>query len=491
MREVETPEGSRVPANDLQKSEGRNIRRPGEPREFALDVLVDGQPVRRDARVVCTATDLQVDADRLALDSVFWVSRRAGLVLLFSRDRTLALLGKSGDLEEIARAIERGSDRAAQRLLLQPLTREVVVCTAGTAVSGRIGEARVSGLHLAVFTQRGLHLFARDRQHSVEWPVDRVGEISPAPREHGRGALKLDGDRVSLTLRYLFPEEIHAIARVARRRPRPVARQDGAIEMFARGEVAPPPPAELPEFALSAEALDEACRRAAGGVIVPAPLGARFDESFFQRHFLDLGEIALGPLMLRKSAAAGAGTLQRAVEALGAEELRQDAAAAFHGAADHLFEVFRGAVERILAEKRLGREEGREALATPEDRARVDAAMDDHMADLDPLFARVLARQHLLHQRLQALEHAVPEAEDTGVEEAAAEWRAELVRLDRAYGRAWSELLEEIASLWTERLLPRLERLAVARRRLSEGARLAILATATFVVLAGLAIWLL
>lgn len=460
------------------------------PREFVLDVLVDGTPVRRGVAVSYSDTHLRVADQQLALDTVFWVSRRAGLVLLFARKVTVALLGRSGDLEELARAVERGSDRAAQRSLLQPLTREVVVCTAGTAVSGALGDTRVSGLHLAVFTQRGLHLFARSRSHSIEWPVSRVGELGTGPGERGRGGLRLTSDHVSLTLRYLFPEEIQAVARVATRAPEPAPEPAGALEMFARGEVAPPPPARLPEFAVSAEALTDACRDAAADVRVDPTLATRFGPGFFDRHFKDLGEIALGPLMLRQSAAAGASSLARAVEALDADRLREDAVAAFRAAGDHLFDVYGGAVERLLAERRIDREATLAVRAGAEDRDRLDASLESIVRVLDPTFERVLARQHLLLQRLQAHEHAPPDAEDTGVEEAADEWRSDLLALDRAYGAAWSDLIREVAGTWSERFLPRLVELsAMPRQRLSEGARLAILAAVTFVVVAVLAIW--
>ncbi len=481
-----------VSVEDVQTRVGRGGRGEGESREFVLDVLVDGSPVRRNARVAYSDDHLRVDDQQLPLDTVFWVSRRAGLVLLFARKVTLALLGRSGDLEELARAVERGSDRAAQRSLLQPLTREVVVCTAGTAVSGSIGDTRVSGLHLAVFTQRALHLFAGSRSHSIEWPVGRVGQLGSAPGERGRGGLRLTSDRLSLTLRYLFPEEIQAVARVATRPPAPPPEPDSSLEMFARGEVAPPPPPKLPEFAVSAEVLREACELATSRVRVDPTLSSRFDDGFFGRHFQDLGEIALGPLMLRKSAAAGASSLARAVEALDADRLREDAVAAFRAAADHLFDVYGGAVERLMTERRIDREATRAIRSSVEDRDRIDACVGSIVRTLDPTFERVLARQHLLLQRLQAYEHAPPDTDDTGVEEAADEWRADLLALDRAYGSAWSALLEEMAETWSERFLPRLVALsAIPGRRLSEAARLAILAAITFVAVAALAIWVL
>jgi hypothetical protein len=219
-------------------------------------------------------------------------------------------------------------------------------------------------------------------------------------------------------------------------------------------------------------------------------LEERLGPTYFDRHFQDLGEIALGPLMLRKSAAAAAKTLSRAVEALDAEQLREDAAAAFRAASDHLFQVYRTVVEAMGAERRLGAETVEDALATPDERQRLSDSFARNSELLDSALERVLARQHILLQRLQASEHATPETEDASLEEAAEEWREEILTLDRAYGAAWSDVVIEIADIWSERLIPRLRHLATLRgARLSENARLAILATATFTAVAVLA-WL-
>jgi hypothetical protein len=216
----------------------------------------------------------------------------------------------------------------------------------------------------------------------------------------------------------------------------------------------------------------------------------RLGPGFFDRHFQDLGEIALGPLVMRKSAATAARTLGRAVEALDAEQLREDAAVAFQAASDHLFNVYASVVESLAVERRLDKEAVADALATPDERQRLADSFARNTELLDSALERVLARQHILMQRLQALEHASPETEDANLEEAAEEWRNEILTLDRSYGAAWSDVVVEIADTWSERLIPRLRHLATLRgARLSENARLAILATATFAVVAALA-WL-
>lgn len=443
---------------------GARVKRSEEARSYALDVLVEGGPVRREVPVRLEDGSLRVGDERLELSSVYWVSRRAGLVLVFARERTVALLGKSGDLEEVARGVERGSDRAAQRLLLQPLAREVVVCTAGTAVRGSVGETRVSGLHLAVFTQRGLHLIARDRRHSVAWPVGAVRELPTAAGETGRGGVEIEGDGFSLSVRYLFPEEIQAVARVATSPPREEEAPGGAIEMFARGEVTPPLAPRLPEFAISVRTLREACETSAARVRVEPRLADRFGARFFERHFRELGEMALGPLMLRKSAAAVATRLSRAVEAMDPERLREDARAALGAAVERLFEVYEAEVERLASERGPAELAARFQIP-PADRHEVRGSVRALMEELEPCFTRVLARQHLLLQRLHAREHAPPDAEDEQVEEAASEWRSEILELDRAYGAAWTALLDAIADLWSGTLLPQLAELAALPTR--------------------------
>ena len=104
---------------------------------------------------------------------------------------------------------------------------------------------------------------------------------------------------------------------------------------------------------------------------------------------------------------------------------------------------------------------------------------------LEPNLTRVLAREHLLTQRLHALEEGPPGTEEGQVEEAAAQWRSGIAQLDRAYGATWRELIDEIADLWSSALLPRLVRVALLpRRRMKETTLLAMMAVAAFVAVA-------
>ena len=464
------------------------IRSAGETREFTFDILVAGAPARRQVPVLCSTSRLWFDGEEVDLASVFWVSRRAGLILLFAPNRTVAFFGHSGDLHELARAIERGTSVDARRAILEPLAREVVVCAAGTAVTGRIAGAPVNGLYLAVFTRQGLHLFAEGRSHGLRWPVARAQESTLPGGGQDRPGLQLIGGETSLSIRYLFAEEIQAVRRVACTTPEPLDR-GSELEMFAKGEVTRPLPARLPEFSEAAETLERACEAAVDGVRIDASIGERFDREYFRRHFRTLGEIALGPLLLRRSAAVRADSLMSAVEAMDAEQMRQDAMAAFRGVAEELMRVYGFEIRRIIHGKRLDRDHGERAYAEL-DGSELWETMSSHFEALDPAFEAVLARQQLLWQRLHARDLAPPETEEAAVEEAIDAWNAEVTRLDAAYGAAGGEVLTEIAVWWSERLIPALRGLTALRgHRLSANARLTILAVVLMFVAAAVA-WL-
>ncbi len=457
---------------------------------FRLDVYIEGDHVRRGAEVRLHPGWLAIDGRRLSFESVYWVSRRAGMLLVFARDFTAALKGSGGDLDELARAVEGRSDRNVQRRrLLQPLAREVVVCTAGTAVSGRLGGRRVHGLYLAVFTQRALHLVAGERHHVLRWPVERAEREAEPGGRGGAQALTLRSSEGGVRLLYLFPEEIRAVQRVAGRAPpagadRPEA-AEGPLEMFARAEVAPPVPGRLPEFHVSVDTLQEAAARAAER-LPPEKLPPDRGREWFEVHFQELGEIALGPLMLRRSAAAGARGLRRVVEAMDAAQLREDARAAAATAGDRLFAVYASELERRLAGRKVDAEAEAALRAGDGERRDLRRRMERSLERLEPLVRRLEARQELLLQRLGALETGPPDGEGAAVvEEAAEEWRGDLQRLDRGFGAAWRELLDDLAALWSDRLLDRLAQAeGLPRRRVPEWVQLAAMAVATLVLVA-------
>lgn len=460
----------------------------GDPKAYRFDVRLAGEPVRPQVSVVCTPAGVHFEDRQIPLASVFWVSRRAGLILVFARRETVAFFGESGDLEDFARSVERGSDVAGRRSLLRPLAADVVVCTAGTEITGRIGDAPLEGLYLAVFTRRGLHLFAEEHEYTLRWPTQHAAEAAADAHGDGRPVLELAKGDASFEIRYLFREEIRAVLEVAGTVPAPPD-PDDALEMFAKGEVARPVRAPLPDFSVGADTLQQVCEAAVDRVRIDPSIGENFDRRYFERHFRTLGEIALGPLMLRRSAALEADSVVGAVQAMDAEQMRQDAIAAFRGVAEESARVYAAEVQAIVRSRRLDRDKAEKALAAAGEPA-LRETTSKYIDALKPAFDATLARQQLLLQQLHARDLAPPEAEDAGVEEAIRAWRDEVTKLDRAYVSAAEAALVEIGALWSDRMIPGLRALAALRaRRLSKRGRWAILAIAAFFVAAALA-WL-
>lgn len=458
------------------------------PKAYRFDVHLAGERVRPQVSVVCTPAGVHFEDRQIPLASVFWVSRRAGLILVFARRHTVAFFGDSGDLEDFARNVERGSDVAGRRSLLRPLTADVVVCTAGTEITGRIGDAPLEGLYLAVFTRRGLHLFAEEHEYTLSWPTEHAAETPADARGDGRPVLELAKGDASFEIRYLFPEEIRAVLEVAGTVPAPPDTDD-ALELFDKGEVARPLRARLPDFSVGADTLQQVCEAAVDRVRIDPSIGESFDRRYFERHFRTLGEIALGPLMLRRSAALEADSVAGAVQAMDAEQMRQDVIAAFHGVAEELVRVYGAEVQAVVRSRRLDRDKGEKARSAAEGPA-LRNAMSKHIAALDPAFDATLARQQLLLQQLHARDLAPPEAEEAGVERAMRAWTDEVTKLDRAYVSAAAAALVEIGALWSDRMIPGLRALAALRaRRLSKRGRWAILAIVAFFAVAALA-WL-
>lgn len=481
-----------------------------------LDVLVQGEGIRRGVSGEVADGSLRVDDVRLPDREIWWTSRRAGLLMIFARERTLAVKGERRALDALARRLEAGRDRRGARgRLPEALTEEVVVCTAGTAIAGRVDGRETSGLRVAVFTRRGVHLLTDRTDLRLGWPMDEARPAHDGQSGRGSTLLLRKGDDL-LRLLYLFPEEADAVLRVASEPPRGEPLSDGRatveipalaadpdagtsehadhgegpeLEMFDRREVAGPIRPELPEFRLSVEVLREAAEDVAGRLSGERAERAGLQPHFLETHLLELGEIALGPLLLRKSAAATARTLERAMEAMDASDLEDDTGAAASNAVDRLLEVYGGRLDRLVAEKRASaavEEEHRLSVEEREDlRLRVHAPFEK----LGPLFRDLEERQEELRRRVRALESGPPGADDGDVREAAQAWREALERIDRAFVDAWGRVLEEIAGAWERRLLPSLAEIGgMRRRRLPEWARLLLLAAMTLVAAAVVAL---
>lgn len=531
---------------------------------LSLDVLVQGEGTRRDVPVELSGTGLRVGEMDVPLSSVYWTSRRAGLLMVFAREHTLALKGGRGTLQRIARTLDRRLGQEAGRgRLPESLAGEVVVCTAGVAATGTLAGRPVRGLRVALFTRRGLHLLAGEEDLRLGWPVEdgRREEGRRGPRAGSGGPiLRLRKEGTDIRLLYLFPEEIQAALRVAldepegppvedgpaplevpspRPRPSPPpdsgrdepekadttaagaaagadtpeggseedekgppagevgeetaardgdrdgADEDEPLELFARREVAGPTRPELPALQLSVETLQGEAETVAGRIPEEPARAAGLRPHFLETHFLELGEIALGPLLLRKSAAATAQSLERAMEALNATELREDTWAAVSNAAARLVEVYGRELDRLLEAKRAPAKVEEEHELDVEEREEIRLCLEAPFERLVPLLRDLEDRQEVLRDRLREVEEGPPDVDEEGLDRAREEWAGTLDRLDRAFEEAWREAVGEIGTIWKSRLLPRLAEVGrMRRRRLPEWVWVAAMAGLVLVVAA-------
>ena len=456
---------------------------------LVLDVFVQGVGVRRDVAVAPSDSGLRVGDRRVPWREILWVSRRSGMILVFTSHANLAIQATGQSLSRIETWLEAGVDQTElRRKLVRQLGHEVVLFAAGCAVDGRLEGNRLRGLFLAAATRRALYLLSGSGQHTVEWPVERVKRQLARPGEVGGDGLLLVRGDDEILLRYLFPEEVVALATACRKQPPPRSGGGPTLELFSRKEVSPPPPAELPQFSVAAGALHEVATRAAANV--PGELRGRagLEPEFFATHFLELGEIALGPLILRKSAASTAGSLRKAAEAMDAAGLREDTRAAVAAATDRMLDVYRTESERLVAERGLsGKETSSAGDLDDESRVRL---RDRMQAPFDRLWTRFEGLEEQgagLVELLDIYEDGPPGEDGAAVEEAANEWRATLGRLDAGYVGAWRELVEEIEKTWSTELLPRLVRTATQRREgMPEWALLAGLGIVTLLLVGAL-----
>lgn len=452
--------------------------------DLQLDVFVQGAGVQRGLSVAVTDEALICGDISIPFEEVFWLTRRSGLLLVFGRGQSVALKGSRHHLDQMMRALEKQVDQTAiRRRIVQELGHEVVLFSAGCAASGTLRDEPVRGLCVAAATRRGLHLFTGDEHFVVSWPVREARRKEGAQPGSG-DMLALDGEELHLVLRYLFPEEIGAVLAVAMAEPEAAGKQ-GPLELFSRSEVAPPTQAQLPEFSLAAGSLQQVAERAAANVPGELRTRALLAPHFFEVHFLELGEIALGPLLLRKSAASSAGSLERAIRAMNAAGLQDDTRAAVTTAADRLVAAYHAELARVAAQKkapsRMERELSFSGLMRRELAARMQAPFDE----LWSRFEGLADQEESLAERLAQFDASPPDEENAGMDDAAQEWRGTLARLDRGYEAAWREMVEEIERTWSAVLLPRLARVgAVQRSRMPEWIQLTVLGVITLILVA-------
>lgn len=453
------------------------------------DVFIEGSGVRRSARLTVAGVALLCDELMVPYGEVFWLSRRKGMLLLFAGRATLAIKGTAEELDGLYHQLTARIDLTElRRRIVRQLGHEVVLFTAGCAASGEIEGEKVGGLYVAAATRRALYLMSRDRQLEVSWPA-RAASRRPAKKadsgERDDDYLVIGKADTSLTVRYLFPEELGAVLYAASHEP-PEGAEHRSLELFSRGEVSPPPQAELPPFSLAAGSLQEVAERAAANV--PGELQARVGmrDYFFETHFQELGEIALGPLLLRKSAAGGAYSLEKAIDAMNSGGLQEDTRAAVATAADRLAEVYEEELDRVAASR------GLDLSADPRDLALGEAGraflLERMQGPFDRLwerFADLAGQESELRERIAELDAGHPDQDDSEVHGAAEQWRAAMIRLDRGYEGAWREMVEEIERAWSTDLLVRLEKVGqMERRRIPEWLQLTALAVVTLLLAA-------
>jgi hypothetical protein len=420
-----------------------------------------------------------------------WISRRSGMILVFAESASLAVQATGKALGDLEGWVDKGVNQTElRRRLMRQLGHEVVLFIAGSAVEGSIDGTSVRGLFLAAVTRRAVYLLSGTSQHSMAWPVDQVKRQISGPGTAGGDSVLLVRGKDEIRLRYLFPEEIAALATACRKSP-PVSGSATIrpLELFSRKEVSPPPQAELPEFSVAAGALHEVANRAAANVPGELQVRALIAPGFFEWHFLELGEIALGPLLLRKSAASTADSLRKAAEAMDAAGLQEDTRAAVASAADRMMEVFGQETKRVAEIRGIDLEEREKRVPLIPDAMR-DRLIGRMQAPFDRLWSRfegLDGEGYLLIEVLDEYEEGSPGEDDGRVGEAAEQWRATLSRLDKGYVGAWRELVEEIEKTWSTELLPRLVRVATEERSgVPEWVQLAVLGVLTLLLVVAL-----
>ncbi|MEN8145303.1 MAG: hypothetical protein ABFS14_10175 [Gemmatimonadota bacterium] len=456
-------------------------------KQWQLDALVSGAGVRRSVPVRMSDGSLLVDDMAVPIGSVYWVARRATMLLVFAGESSLALKGAPRDLDALWRELDSVVDQTeVRRNLVRRLGHEVVLFSAAAAVLGTLDGQAVRGLFVVTATRHGFHMFAGETHQTLAWPVDTVQPI-PGPDDRPEASARLIKGADELTIRYLYPEEVSALVDVAQAEP-PAKPRSESLEMFTRSEVAPPATADLPEFSLAAGSLAEVAARAAANIPGETAAHAGIEPPFFETLFLELGEIALGPLLLRKSAAKSATNLAKAVRALDAEGLKTDSEAAISAVVDRILTVFGIELARVRRDQ--GQKVGRDTSQVANDRLALETILQEPFVRLWSRFEGLAEQQDGLLESVAELDVAHPDSSEDEVRAAADEWRASLARLDSGYEGAWREMVEEIENMWSTVLLPRL--VAARTPGLSRSAnwiQIAVLAVITVALVATLVVF--
>lgn len=445
--------------------------------DLRLDVHVPGEPVRRGVEVKVAPKAVAVGNRTLEFHELLWMDRRAGLLVLFSESWSIALRGDETALDGLARSIAERVPREERRSRIRGRTVEEPDLIAGCAVVGRVEGEAVHGLRVAAASRGGLHLLGPGGDCRMAFPVQEAGVVNA---RGDRRALRLKSREGVLAVHYLSRDEEEVMVELARG---DAGGEEGSLELFRQKDVAPPPAAEVPELSVAAESLPASAEGEAEEIPGDLREGAGLGPHFFETHFLELGEIALGPLLLRKSAASGARSLRRALDALDATELQDDTRAAVARAVERMVEVYRDQLDRLWEERRAPGRIRDERDLDQDERDRLTARVRAPFDKLAPRFRKLEEEQDRLVARLEALAEGPPGTGDAGVSQVADAWREELRKLDRGYRSAWTEAVREVRAAWESLLLPRLGEVAeMTRRRVPEWVQLALLGLLTFLV---------
>ncbi len=91
-------------------------------KEWQLDALISGAGVRRSVPVRMIDGSLAVDDIAVPIGSVYWVARRASMLLVFAGESSVALKGPARDLDALWRELDSVVDQTeVRRHLVQRL----------------------------------------------------------------------------------------------------------------------------------------------------------------------------------------------------------------------------------------------------------------------------------------------------------------------------------------------------------------------------------
>jgi hypothetical protein len=165
--------------------------------------------------------------------------------------------------------------------------------------------------------------------------------------------------------------------------------------------------------------------------------------------------------------------------------LQEDTRAAVATAANRMADVYASELERVAASRGVDITGDRDLTLGEAGKTFLLERMQDPFDRLWERFGDQGDQEAELRRRIADLEAGHPDQDDSEMHDAAEEWRAAMVRLDRGYEGAWREMVEEIERAWSTDLLVRLTLVGrMAKPRIPEWVQLAALAAITLLLAA-------